>query len=161
MLRRTKDEQEVHEILNHPDNVEYVTVGNQDRIDLTNDIKNDKNIVLMDDFGLFFFHCIDDGIYECHPCFLKEGRGKHAFKSAKEAIEYMFLNTTCIEIYACSPKPYKHARLLASHSGLRHVDTLEKHFEKKGEKHDVDVFSINYKEWKEKCQQEQSQVEQH
>jgi len=88
--------------------------------DLTDVVNNVKNVVITDGTGFILFHNINPGVYEAHPAFLKSGRGKKALKTSKKAIQYLFKNTSCMEIIAYCPIEYKHSQYLACMCGFKY-----------------------------------------
>lgn len=133
---------------------EDIALEGQDKIDLTEIIKDDKNVFLIDDknTGGFLFHQISEGIYESHPQFLPESRGKYAFKHALESLEYMFKKTNCMEVYAVAPKEYVNSKMLAKYCGFEKVDQVKKDYRLKNASGIYDVYLLTFNKWREKWQ---------
>lgn len=158
MLRREKNIKKINELLNKDGIREFITLEGQDALDLTEALKNDKNIFLMDskNLGGFAFHCISEGSYEAHPQFLPEARGKYAFNAALEAMKYMFTATDCFEIYAVAPIEYKNSKLMANYCGFEKQGRIER-AKVKNTQGIYDVYVLTFDKWRQKWQQERWQ----
>lgn len=103
MIARSFDASLVNALANHPSIHPWVSIGNEP-IDLTDTVKDDRNVVLMGEGGAFVLHNLGHGDYEAHSLFLPEARGPNSIETAKAGMDFMFENTDCRRIMARCPR---------------------------------------------------------
>ena len=138
--------------MHSPDIINGVTFELDCEFDLTDVAKDSKNIVLMNDYGGFLFYPLGNGIYESHQHFLKEGRGKFVFDSAKKAVNFMFKKTDCLCLIAKIPEKYKHASVVAIKTGFYYVDSIKSPYHKDWI---LRNYKLDFKTWRTKSWAEQ------
>lgn len=90
-------------------------------VDATALVRNVDNVVLANEFGGFVCEKYADGVYEVHTQFTPEHRGLKALRAAREAAQYMFLSTDCLEILTKCKDDNKPAAVLTRVMGFRKV----------------------------------------
>lgn len=93
------DVQHLNRIANHPGVRPHV--GGEGVLDFSQAVERD--LVLATEGGFYLFSQKTESSYEFHSTFLPEYRGKHAYRAAKAACEFMFLTTPAIELHTRSP----------------------------------------------------------
>ena len=83
-----------------------------DSFDLTELIKDRKNIVLRCGPAFAVFTHIDDGQYEGHYLFPPEIRGKKAVSVAKKLLSEMFTKHSAMIIHGLTPRDHRAARFV-------------------------------------------------
>lgn len=78
--------------------------------------------------GLVFFHPILSLVYEAHPCFKRKMWGKISVVSAKKTIEWMFSNTSCLNIIGFVPNDNPLVDKLCSNIGMTKIGKLQNCF---------------------------------
>lgn len=146
-VRRSFDTTEINEILNHPAVFECNRLPGVERFDVTQQVRNFANVLMMAKGGGILFIQIEPGIYEIHTNFLPEFRGKHAIEASLSAYRWMFTHTDCMVLLTRVP-----AFNEAAHKFCRIVGaTLE--FVRKNvwptDNGDVDLsfYSLRYDDW--------------
>lgn len=103
MIERIFDVSRVNALANHPAIHPWVS-SDDNPIDLTAAVLDDRNFVLMGSGGGFIAHNLGDGDYEAHSLFLPEARGSNAIETAKAGMDFMFGKTDCRRLLARCPK---------------------------------------------------------
>jgi hypothetical protein len=109
VLRRTFDAAEVNPIVNHPSVLSMITVPGIATADLTEVLRDPRNICLVTDGGCIMFgHAHgqfdkEPGIYEVHTNFLPEYRGRHAIRASLAAYRWIFTHTDCMALVTRVP----------------------------------------------------------
>lgn len=115
-MNRTLDATFLNTVANDPS--VRPLLGATGLIDLSADVANTNNVVLVWTEGGFFAQKFEVGLYECHTLFLPGGRGEKALAYAVEALRYMFTRTDCLEIVTRVPSKNKAADLFARSMGF-------------------------------------------
>lgn len=92
MIKRTFDPTFLNEVCNHPEVKPWVTL-NDEFVDVTELLKNPRNVALVTDGGGFICVWQEPGVYEVHTQFLPDYRGAAALQAAREGFDWMFLRT--------------------------------------------------------------------
>lgn len=116
-------------------------------LDITPQVANQDNVLLMGEHGGCFFIKTALGSYEVHTACLKSGRGKWIFAFARHAVSFMFTQTDAVEIMTRIPATHPAARMLAVKTGLRYEFTRDDHCLFMGENVPVDIYSFRIQDW--------------
>jgi hypothetical protein len=82
-IARTFDAGRVNALANHP------AVRSGASVDLTCFVSDQKHVALVWDRGSYLFLWTAPSTYEAHISVLPEGRGREAYRMAREAVDYM------------------------------------------------------------------------
>lgn len=119
MIYRTMDPTFANDVANHPE-VRPFLGGADGPLDLTALVQNPANYVLeVMGAGVWLLQATLDGVYSLHTLMLPEARGRSYFANAKDALDYMFARTDCLEIVTQCPDDNPGARMAASLVGFR------------------------------------------
>ena len=141
-MRRSFDPVEVNAILNDPEVFKWIKLT-EEKIDATDLVFELRNHFLIAHGGVLAFIFQEPGVYEVHNNFLKEHRGRNAFKETFAAIKWMFTRTDCMILHTKVPAFNKAAGLLALAVGG------VKDFVRCGvwNGSDVSYWSLKYADW--------------
>ena len=123
MIGRTLDGAFFNEIANHPEVRPWL--GGKGALDLRQAVANPANVAMRYLGGGLIFERLADGLYEAHSMFLPERRGRYAVVTMRDALEYVFTATDCLEILTRVPDGNKAADGFARLAGGREVYRLE------------------------------------
>ena len=104
--------------------------------DLTNLVKDIRNIVLKYEKGCFLLVWISDGVYDVHTLALKDGRGKMLRQAIEKAMEYMFFETEC-ELLTT----------LAYKNNAPSVALSDSYFNRMSESEELITYNLTYHDW--------------
>ena len=119
-LRRTLDPAFLTAVANHPEVHPWVA-PTADAVDLAPVITHPANVTLVTDHGGFIGIRQEPGLYDVHSLFLPSGRGRVAVAAMTAALQYMFIQTDCVELRTQLPEGNRAARGLARLAGFRTI----------------------------------------
>ena len=120
-LRPTRDATFLNTVANHPDVRPWLLAEDGPApLDFKDVIENPDNVSLVTETGGFVFMRHEDGIYEVHSLFIPEGRGTHTITAMRQAAQYMFVETDCMELLTKVPVNNTAAKGLARLAGFTH-----------------------------------------
>lgn len=124
-----------------------IKVPGLDKIDVTQLIADQNNVLLVAEGGGLFFILQEPGTYWVHIAFRRAYRGAHALEVARNAFRWMFEHTNCLVLKARVPKFNRKTNWFCSLMGAA------KEFERKGvwptDSGPVDMtyWSLDYGVW--------------
>jgi len=120
-LRRDFDARRLNRIANDPMVKPLVALPEQmdSDLDLTNVVRDRRNVALMCDHGGLLFQWYEPGIYEVHTQFDEIMRGQAAVDFTEAALAWMFLRTPAMEILTKVPVHNVGAKWLAQRVGCK------------------------------------------
>jgi hypothetical protein len=89
-LRETRDAARANEVCNNHTVLPGLSLGVFDSIDLTPLVTNDRNHLLMGEFGGALLIWTAPGVYDVHDFVLPEGRGSWARDAAQDVFAFVF-----------------------------------------------------------------------
>lgn len=107
------------------------------------------------EWTIFIFTPRNLVMYEAHTAIMREGRGKPAIQAGRNAIEWMFTETTCRKIISLVPGFNPMAGIFARWCKLKREGTIENSFLKDGQLYDQTIYGISKEEWEKWQQQSQ------
>jgi len=119
MIERTQDAVRINAIANHP--AVYSWVAGPARgapIDAAGVVNDPNNIILLGEHGFACFKPVCPHAYEMHAAVLPPGRGRWAYRSAQEAIAWIWENTPAVVLVAALPRENKRAARMAERLGF-------------------------------------------
>lgn len=96
----------------------WISYPGVDRLDLTEQLANPGNILLMVEGGGIFFFALDAGLYELHTNFLPGHRGRYALRASQAAYRWMFTRTDCMALVTKVPAFNRGADIWARAAGF-------------------------------------------
>lgn len=133
-------------VVNDPHVRPWVAPG-RDPLDLTFQVENKSNVLLVGEHGCCMFLKMMPGVYEVHTQVRKEGRGEWTNALAVACVHKMFLQTDAYEIMTRVPHGHIGAKAAAIGVGMRHDFTREKECRFRGELVDVHIYSFRIQDW--------------
>lgn len=109
MLSRSFDAERLNWIVNHPTVRPFVGGNTFEPLDLTHLVADEKNYALLGDHGGFLCTWTAPGTYEVHTFILPEGRGKPAYRLAKEGVSFM-ADIGAEHLWTRVPRALEHVR---------------------------------------------------
>jgi hypothetical protein len=101
MIKRAIDRDEIDYYVNHPEILEDMGYSG-DVLD-TDAVVSEDNYFLIGKGCLFIFVPLGDSVYDGHSGAIRDVRGKNVVQDGKNAIEYMFNETDCVQISGYTP----------------------------------------------------------
>lgn len=148
MIERSFNADKINEIINHPDIFRLVAKDFSKPLDLTADIQDQNNFLLVDgDNGGIFFKQHEPTVYEAHTQFLPTVRGASALKSTRQAIHYMFTRTDCMELVTRVPVFNVKATFWARAAGASLDFECKNAWKNDDGAFDVKYYALRYYDW--------------
>lgn len=136
----------INAVVNHPEVRPWVAEGVAP-IDLSPQVANPRNILLMGEHGGVMFLHVTDGVYESHTQVLPEARGEWTRALTDACARYMFTRTDAYEITTRVPAGHIAAAAAARCTGMRHEFTRPGGMLFKGERVDAHIYSGRIQDW--------------
>lgn len=150
MIARSFDASAANRIVNHQEVQPFVSFDDTPLpMDLSAVVANTSNVLMMSDLGGFMFSKQEDEVYHIHTFFLNEGRGRYALLCARDAIEWMFLNTDCMEVLTVVPDDVTYARPPKA-MGWVFEFRRDGIFTRNGKRIGAEFWALRYNEWAKK-----------
>lgn len=149
-LEREFSAKRINEVLNHPEVRPSIADGNGP-VDITEQVRDPKNVLLMGKFGGCFCYQLAPGIYEVHTQVLPEGRGPWALAFVKAGSHFMFTKTDAVEIVTRVPHGHGTARTLSVAAGMQFELTRPDGCKFGGKLTAVDIFTLHIQAWVQKA----------
>lgn len=147
ILDRDFTAKRINEIINHPEVRPWVAESEKGVLDMTKNIENKNNILLLGEYGGCFFIKIAAGVYEVHTQVLPEGRGDWAFNAVKNAAKWMFTRTDAYEIVTRIPQTHTGAKKLAISVGMKFEFTADRKCLFREQLSVMDIYSFRIQDW--------------
>jgi hypothetical protein len=147
MLKVSKNSEIVNLLANDPSIYPFIAGAREGKIDLTEQVSNPNNVVLMGEFGCVLMYKQQHGIYEFHTMVLPEGRGGWTLRGAKFAFNYMFTHTDAFELMTLCPDGNLPAKSLCKLLGMTKQYRTQPRFKFEGKFVSCDVYSFLLQDW--------------
>lgn len=147
MLERHSNAQRANELANHPSIFPYIQGHSNGAFDLTETIKNPKNICLVGEYGSVLFLHYQPGIYGFHTNVLPEGRGEWMVKGSEFAFNWMFTKTDAYELMTQCPRGNVAAKAGARAVGCSNVFITRPLWPVNGNLVEIEVYSLLIQHW--------------
>lgn len=138
----------INAVVNHPEVRPHVGAPGGGYLDLSSEVANHSNVLLMGEGGGVILHQQELGVYELHTNFLPEHRGAATYKAMSDAFYWMFTRTPCVEILTKCPKSNPGTAAMARRLGF--VLDFEREnawAEASGEHTPIEYFALRYPDW--------------
>jgi len=142
----------LNELANHPDIRPFIADPDEGVLDLTAQVRNDSNVLLLGEHGGCMLLKLTPALYEVHTLVRPEGRGPWALAMAKSVLRWMFCNTDACEIVTRVPHGNQPARSLSVAVGMQFELTRPDGSRYKGKVTPIDLYSITIQQWVQKDQ---------
>lgn len=146
-VSRAYDAKRLNEIVNDPAVYPWVRGGVEGAIDLTSQVENPANILLVGEHGAMLLIQLQAGLFEAHTQVLPIGRGEWAVNFARACVFWMFTRTTCFEMLTKCPLGNLGARALAKCVGGKKLFTNPTGWVRDGKVIPADIFGITIQDW--------------
>lgn len=145
-IARETDASRINALINLPEVRPWIAPGDQP-VDVTANVQNPHNILLMGEHGGIMFLKLQDGIYECHTQVHPKARGQWTDELTAACAEWMFLRTSCWDIMTRVPEGHVAAKAAATRRGMRYEFTRPKECLFRDRMVDVDIYSFRLQDW--------------
>lgn len=146
-IRREYDAVRLNKVLNHPDVRPWVADAGEGTLDVSLQVANRGNILLMGQHGGCLLFRVMPGMYEVHTQVLPNARGAWALAMVRAGAHWMFTHTDAFEIVTRVPRPHRAAKGLTIAAGMRLEFTREGECRFRGEIVPVDLYSFRIQDW--------------
>lgn len=147
MIRRSLDASDINVILNDPEVFRWIKIPGVTSLDVTEQIANPANVLLMADGGGIIFFQQEPGIYEVHTSFLKERRGRYALDASLAAYRWMFTHTDCMILQTKVPAFNKMAARFCAMVGAVKDFERERVWPTEDGMVGLSYWSLKYEDW--------------
>ncbi len=146
-MRREFTAERINKILNDPAVRPWVADASLGVVDISKQVENPDNVLLMGVFGGVLLLNILPGVFECHSQALPDGRGPWMKGFVTAALEWFFTRTNGWEITTRVPHGHLAARALTKMFPFRYEFTREKECSFLGRMVDVDIYRMSIHDW--------------
>lgn len=146
LVERHTTAEALNAIVNDPHVRPWVAPGTE-TLDLTFQVENENNVLLVGRYGCCMFLQIQPGIYEVHTQVLREGRGAWTNALTEACVRWMFLRTNCFEIMTRVPNGHIAAKTAALARGMRYEFTRSAECLFRGRMLDVHIYAFRIQDW--------------
>jgi hypothetical protein len=137
----------INSVLNHPEVRPWVADMSLGIIDISKQVANQNNVLLMGDYGGCFFSKMMDGFYEVHTQVLPEGRGAWAKDFLVAVRHYIFTRTDACEVLTRVPLEHKGAKAAAQSVGMKYEFSRQDGVVFGGKIMPVEIYSERIQDW--------------
>lgn len=116
-------------------------------LDMTPEVRDQRNILIVGDHGGTFYRPIQQGVYEVHTAVLPEGRGEWTRKMTAESLRLMFTCSDAYEVVTRVPKGHIAALAAAKAVGMKHEFTARSAVRFRDKITDLHVLGIRVQDW--------------
>lgn len=145
-LHRETDASRINALLNQPEIRPWIANGDS-AVDVSAQVANPDNILLMGEHGGCMFFKLQEGIYEVHTQVSASARGEWTDQLTQACAYWMFMRTTAWDVLTRVPEGHVAARAAAIRRGMRFEFTRPQECVFKNEKVDVHIYSIRLQDW--------------
>jgi RimJ/RimL family protein N-acetyltransferase len=146
-IERQTNAKRINEVINDPNVRPWVADLGVGILDITANVENPRNILLMGEHGGCFFFWLGLGIYEVHTQVLPSAPPHWTRELTSACAHYMFTKTNAWEIMTRVPQGHIAARAAALTQGMKHEFTRPKECYFRGELVDVNIHSFRLPDW--------------
>lgn len=146
-IKRCFDATRMNRVLNHEAVRPWVANTGDGVLDLTGDVSDHRNILLMGEHGGTFYKPIQEGVYEVHTAVLPEGRGEWTRKMTAESLRLMFTCSNAYEVVTRVPRGHVAALAAAKRVGMRREFTAANAVMFRDKVTDLHVLGIRVQDW--------------
>lgn len=142
----------LNELANHPDIRPFIADPDEGVLDLTGQVRNESNVLLLGEHGGCMLLKLTPALYEVHTLVRPEGRGPWALSMAKAVLRWMFCNTDACEVVTRVPHGHQAARTLSVAAGMKFELTRPDGSRFMGQVTPIDLYAITIQDWVQKDQ---------
>lgn len=146
-IERHMDAKRLNEILNDPVVRPDVADLGDGVLDLTYQISDERNILLVGENGACLFLWVMSCLYEVHTQILPTGRGRWAKEFVQACGEWMFTKSDAMEIITRVPQGHVAAKTLTMLAGGKYEFTRQDFCLFRGKNCPVDIYSCRLQDW--------------
>lgn len=137
----------INAVLNDPEVRPWVADTSLGAIDISPQVADKNNVLLMGEHGGCFFNKVMAGMYEVHTQVLPAGRGEWVKEFLMAVRHYIFTRTDAVEVLTRVPTEHKGARVAAEYVGMTFEFTRPDGVMFGGKVMPVDVYSEQIQDW--------------
>lgn len=148
IIERTFDPAVVNAVSNHYSIFPNICGGQQEPLDASVFLEDQRNVYLAGEWGLAIFNYIDDGRYEAHYRVLPPGRGKWALGYIMIALQWMFVHPVVQEIRCRVPRGNYACKALVRRICFQFEFTMANGWiDEEGGIIEADIYSMTRERW--------------
>lgn len=148
-VRREFTADRINKILNDPGVRPWVADADLGELDISKQVENRDNILLMGALGGCLLLYVMPGVFEVHSQCMPEGRGAWMKGFVTAALDWFFTHTNGWEITTRVPHGHLAAHALTKMFPFRHEFRREKECRFLGRLVDVDIYRMSIHDWAE------------
>lgn len=137
----------MNRILNHEAVRPWLANSGDPILDISADVADHRNILLMGRYGGTFYRPIQEGVYEVHTAVLPDGRGEWAGRMTAASLHLMFTASDAYEVVTRVPKGHIAALAAAKAVGMKHEFTARNAVRFRDRITDLHVLGIRVQDW--------------
>lgn len=146
-IQREFNADRINLILNDPEIRPWVADMSEGVLDISKQVANTNNVLLMGEFGGCYFAKLTSTMYEVHTQVLPEGRGAWVKDFLRAVRHYIFTRTDAVEVVTRVPLGHAGAKYAAKYVGMKHEFTRPDGCRFKGEIIPVEIYSERIQDW--------------
>lgn len=146
-IQRVTTAAPMNAILNHPMVRPDIAEVPSGIVDISKQIENKNNVLLLGEHGGFCCLKILPGVYEVHTAILPEGRGTWSERFARKGAEWMFLKTDAYDLVTRVPQGHVAAKALAMIGGMKYEFSRYPGAMFRGVMTPMDTYSMRVQDW--------------
>lgn len=116
-------------------------------LDVSKQVANERNVLLMGEHGGCLFFWLQPGVYEVHTQVTRAGRGEWTRRLTESCAWWMFTQTDAFEIVTRVPEGHIGARAAALAQGMRYEFTRPNECRFRGKLVDIHLHSFRIQDW--------------
>lgn len=146
-VERQNTAEVINRVVNDPTVRPYVADVSEGTLDLTVNVTNPDNVMLMGEWGGCLFLRLMPCLYEVHTAILEPGRGAWSKEFLWSVGLFMFTRTNAVEIVTRVPKTHLGAKQASISAGMKYAWTEKNGCKFTGQVMDVDIYSATVQDW--------------
>lgn len=146
-IERHSDATLFNRVLNDPSVRPWVADAVEGVLDVSAQVANPHNVLLVGKHGGCLFFKLMDGIYEVHSAVLPAGRGEWVAEFTRAAGAWLYCHTDCVEILTRVPHGHVGAKAASVKAGMKYQWTRNDMCRFRGVDVPVDIYSTTIFEW--------------
>jgi hypothetical protein len=146
LIERHTTAEWLNQVANHEAVRPWIAPGTEP-LDLSAQVSDKRNVLLMGEHGGCLFVQIGPGIFEVHTQVLPSGRGAWTRALSEACALYMFTRTEAYEIMTRVPDGHVGAKAGALAQGFRHEFIREKAYLFRGRLSDIHICGLRIQDW--------------
>lgn len=146
-VERCRSADRINRVLNDPYVRPWVADSREGVLDVSPQVADEKNVLLMGEHGGVFLFKLLTGFYEVHTQVLRSGRGAWTNAFLAAATHWMFTHTDAVEILTRVPQGHVAAKAATLANHMTYEFTRHRECKFRGALVDVDIYALRLFDW--------------